>query len=186
MRLLALLPALLLTACDNGPQQSAKPVYYDVAGYVDGQMKVLETTKPMVQKQAQMGNKTEKRSTQTLDWSRELELFKQADINKPALRSSYVIAHPNALTYRYTLKPTEEKLTVRSLTVQLDSATRQPRRIEATLVTDNPLYGSERQLLLESSPTPQRGWGVVRYQIRGFQHLRISSKNTFLVEAKVK
>jgi hypothetical protein len=184
--LLFLLSAVLLTACDTASQQTTKPVYYDVAGYVDSQIKALETARPMVQKQAQLGSETQPISTTAINWSRELDLFRQADLNKPAFRSSYAIARPDSLTYRYTLKPTEEALTVRTLTVQLDSATRQPRRIEATLVTKNPLYNSERHLLLESGTTSQRGWGIRQYQIRGFQHLRVSDKNTFVVEGEVK
>lgn len=180
-----LLALLAISACNNPGQQNAAPVYYDVAGYVKAQIDALAKTKPTVQKRARMGQNTEQLTTQTINWPRELELFSQADINKPALRTSYAIARPDSLTYLYTLKPSEKNLTVRRLQVQLDSATRQPRRIEATLTTENPLYTSERQILLESGSTGRQGWSVRHYQVRGYQHLAVSDKNTFEVEGTV-
>lgn len=173
------------SACTDTAQQNAAPVYYDVAGYVDAQITALSKAKPMVSKRALMGRKTQQISTQTLNWSRELELFKQADINKPALRQSYTIARPDSLTYLYTLKPTEKNLTVRRLLVQLDSVTHQPRRIEATMESENPLYTSQRNVLLESEPTGTDKWRVRHYRLQGFQHLIISDKKAFDVEGTV-
>jgi hypothetical protein len=111
-------------------------------------------------------------------------LFTQADINKPALRTSYQISRPDSLTYQYTLKNLADQLTVQSLTVQVDSATHQPRRIEAVLQTSNPLYSSERNLLLESGPTGGQ-WRVNHYRLSGFQKLPYFDKNRFLVEGQV-
>ncbi|MBO0934478.1 hypothetical protein [Fibrella aquatilis] len=182
---LSLLLLVTFSACDNTARQQTAPVYYDVLGYVKGQIEALSKTKPMVSKQAQMGAKTQQLTSRTVNWKRELELFTQADINKPALRQSYTIARPDSLTYRYTLKPSEKNLTVRSLTVQLDSATRQPRQIEAVLVTKNFLYESERHILLESGPVKSGGWGVRHYRLRGFQHLSVSDAHPFDVEGTV-
>ncbi|MEZ0609439.1 hypothetical protein ACAW74_13025 [Fibrella sp. WM1] len=176
---------LSASACEKSTQQKAAPVYYDVAGYVDAQIATLAKAKPAVTKRAQMAGTTQHLKLTTLNWSRELELFKQADINKPALRQSYAIARPDSLTYLYTLKPTEKNLTVRRLMVQLDSATRQPRRIEATLATENPLYNSERRIVLESGPNQADQWGIRHYRLSGFQHLVIADKKAFDVEGTV-
>ena len=174
-----------LLACENSAQQTAAPVYYDVAGYVKNQIDALTRLQPLVTKRAQMGDETERQTTRAVNWGRELELFAQADINKPALRTSYAIARPDSLTYLYTLKPGEKNLTIRSLIVQLDAATRQPRRIEATLISENSLYTSERAIVMESGPRGRGGWGLTHYRLRGFQHLRLSDKNTFDVEGNV-
>lgn len=176
---------LSASACEQSTQQKAVPVYYDVAGYVDKQIATLSKVKPTVIKRAQMAGNTQHLTVQTLNWSRELELFKQADINKPALRQSYAIVRPDSLTYLYTLKPTEKNLTVRRLMVQLDSATQQPRRIEATLATQNPLYNSERRIVLESGPNQADQWTVQHYRLSGFQHLVIADKKAFDVEGTV-
>ena len=88
------------------------------------------------------------------------------------------------MTYQYTLKNAADQLTVQSLTVQVDSVTHQPRRIEAVLQTSNPLYSSERNLLLESGPAEGQ-WRVNHYKLSGFQKLPYFDKNSFLVEGQV-
>ncbi len=179
-----LLLSLLFIGCNNPAQSDLPPVYYDVAGFVNQQISDLSTRKPAVQKVVQVGHERSQQATRTINWQRELELFLQADINKPALRSSYAIARPDSLTYQYTLKDSEERLTVRSLSVQVDSLTRQPRRIEAVLQTNNPLYASERHLLLETRPTGA-GWQISRYKLDGFQKLSFFDKSEFMVEGQV-
>lgn len=176
----------MLTGCDNPVRQNQPNVYYDVAGYVERQIVDLSAQKPLVDKAVRVNQNRSRQTTRDLNWTRELELFAQADINKPALRSSYQITRPDSLTYQYTLKPSEERLTVRSLTVQLDSATHQPRRIKAVLQTSNPLYSSERHLLLESGSTGGQPWRVHHYQLAGFQKLSYFDRSGFLVEGRVR
>lgn len=176
---------LIVSSCDNPATQNQPPVYYDVAGFVKNQIADLSNRKPMVQKSVRINNQRSRQATADLNWSRELELFSQADINKPALRSSYQITRPDSLTYQYTLKPSEERLTVRSLTVRLDPATRQPRRIEAVLQTSNALYSSERHLLLENGPAQNRQWQIRHYQLTGYQKLSYFDKSEFWVEGRV-
>lgn len=176
---------LLLVACDNPAQPGQANVYFDVAGYVKTQIAALKTQNPTVEKQTRIKDKSQNQTVKNIDWSRELELFTQADINKPAFRNSYDIARPDSLTYRYTLKPTEEKLSVRSLTVALDAQTRQPRLIEAVLRTQNLLYESERKLTLTSGLDPSARWQVKQYKLTGFQQLTYFGKSDFFVEGRV-
>ncbi len=181
---------LLISGCTDPATQTQSNVYYDVAGFVKQQITSLSKQKPLVSKSVLINQERNQQTIRDLNWSRELELFIQADINKPALRSSYQIARPDSLTYRYTLKSTEERLTVRSLLVQLDSISRQPRRIEAVLQTSNPLYTSERHVLLESGPiganlATGRQWRVQHYKVDGFQKLPYFDKNTFWVEGRL-
>lgn len=177
-----LLLFLSLTACDSPAEQNLSPVYFDVAGFIDSQVKELSARKPTVEKTLLVGDKKSRQATADVNWRRELELFSQADINKPALRGSYRIDRPDSLTYNYTLRPTEERLTVRSLRVQMDRATGQPRRIEAVLVTDNPLYTSEQHLLFEKKPGSQS----IHYNLTGFQKLAYIDKRDFMVDGEIK
>jgi hypothetical protein len=177
--------ALIVSSCSSPTQTNQPNVYYDIEGYVKRQIADLTIRKPLVNKQVRINEKTSRQDTRDINWSRELELFTQADINKPALRSSYQITRPDSLTYQYTLKKSEEKLTVRSLRVQLDSATRQPRRIEAVLQTANPLYSSERHVVMESGATGRNPWQMQQYKVSGFQKLPYFDKNEFAVEGTV-
>lgn len=175
----------LVMNCDNSAQQAKQPdVYYDVASFVKGQIELLNKVKPTVSKVLDIKGEQQTQNTAAVNWSRELELFTQADINKPAFRSSYLVSRPDSLTYRYTLKP-GEKLTVQSLSVQLDSGTHQPRKIEAVLTTTNPLYHSERRILLESGPGLGKRWQVRHYRMNGFQQLTFFGKNDFSVEGRI-
>ncbi|MBD2702090.1 hypothetical protein IC229_15675 [Spirosoma sp. BT702] len=175
---------LLLSNCTNPAQQNQAPVYYDVVGFVQKQIAGLSAQKPLVSKTVSINEKRNQQNTHDINWAKELELFVQADINKPALRSSYVITRPDSATYQYTLKP-EEHLAVQSLTVQLDATSHQPRRIEAVMQTSNPLYTSERHVLLESGPAAGREWQVKHYKLTGYQKLPYFNKNEFLVEGQV-
>ena len=180
-----LLSILFVSSCTDSAPQNQPNVYYDVSGFIKGQIARLSSQKPLVSKAVAINEKRNQQATRDINWSRELELFMQADLNKPALRSSYQITRPDSVTYQYTLKNSEERLTVRSLNVQVDSITNQPRRIEAVLQTNNPLYSSERRLLLESGPVAGRAWQVKHYKLSGFQKLPYFSKNLFLVEGRV-
>lgn len=180
-----LLLILFASSCTDSVQQNQPNVYYDVLGFVKRQITDLSAQKPLVHKLVGVNTKQDTENTKDVNWSRELELFTQADINKPALRSSYQITRPDSLTYQYTLKKSEERLTVRSLNVRLDSLTHQPRRIEAVLQTRNPLYASERHLLLESGLDGKQQWRIQHYKLSGFQKLPYFDKNEFLVEGQV-
>ncbi|GAB3986384.1 hypothetical protein GCM10028807_03690 [Spirosoma daeguense] len=176
---------VFISSCTNPAQQNQTPVYYDVVSFVKGQMAALSAHKPLVNKTVSINNDRNQQQTRAINWERELELFVQADINKPALRSSYTILRPDSLTYQYVVKGDENHLAVRSLTVALDSLTRQPRRIEAVMQTSNPLYTSERHLVLESGLASGREWRVKRYTLSGYQKLPYFDKNEFLVEGQV-
>jgi len=179
------LSVLGISSCSNPAQSDQPNVYFDVLGYVNQQIAGLSTQKPLVKKEATINNDRNEHMTRDIDWARELDLFTQADINKPALRSSYQITRPDSLTYQYTLKPSEERLTVRSLTVRLDAKTHQPQRIEAVLKTKNALYSSERHLTLNSGSVGQNNWRIMQYKLAGYQKLSYFDSSTFRIEGRL-
>lgn len=168
-----------LVACTNPTKEAPAGTYYDLKSYIEQQISQLQKQQPTVVKQAGFGDDQEHQTTKAIDWSRELDLFLQADINKQAYQSSYQKSQPDSLTYEYSLKP-GENLPVKRLRVELDSATRQPRLVKATLRTKNSLYESERNVWLESEK------GVIkRYHIEGFQQLAWLDAKRFLIDGKV-
>ncbi|MVM40347.1 hypothetical protein GO730_26330 [Spirosoma sp. HMF3257] len=179
-----LLFTLVISSCTDSAQQTQPNVYFDVLSFVKQQISDLSAQKPLVSKVVAINDTRSQQAIRDINWSHELELFTQADINKPALRSSYEITRPDSATFQYTLKNSEDRLPVRSLRVQVDSLTHQPRRIEAVLQTRNPLYSSERMLLLESGSIGGK-WRVQHYKLSGYQKLPYFDKNEFLVEGRV-
>lgn len=175
---------LLLSACQTPTAKNDEPaVYYDVKGFIQNQIQLLNQQRPTVEKTMVVGRDEEKRSTKEVDWKKELELFVQADINKPAYRQSYAIARPDSLTYEYTIK-TQEDLPVRYLKVVLDKPDGQPTLIEAKILAQNKLYESEKNLLMRCAQK-SGDWRVTSYQIKGFQELVISDRKPFDVRVEV-
>jgi hypothetical protein len=170
---------LALAACTNPTKEAPAGTYYDLKSYIEQQIGQLKSQQPTVLKHAGFGDDKEQQTTKDIDWSRELDLFLQADINKQAYQSSYQKLHPDSLTYEYTLKP-GEKLPVQFLRVELDSATRQPRLVKATLRTKNSLYESVRNVWLES----EKG-AIKHYHIEGFQQLAWLEEKRFLIDGEV-
>ncbi|MFC5410495.1 hypothetical protein ACFPMF_14305 [Larkinella bovis] len=167
-------------ACSNPAKEAPAGTYYDLESYLEQQISQLKARNPTVVKQAGFGKDQEQQTTKGIDWSRELDLFLQADINKQAYQSSYQKNRPDSLTYEYRLKA-GENLPVQVLRVELDSVTHQPRLVKATLRTKNSLYESERNLWLESEQ------GVIkRYHIDGFQRLAWLDEKRFLIEGELK
>ncbi|RAK01974.1 hypothetical protein LX87_00088 [Larkinella arboricola] len=176
----ALVLLLGLTACTNPAKEAPAGTYYDLKTYIEKQISELQKQKPTVVKRAGFGEEEEQQTTKDIDWSRELDLFLQADINKQAYQTSYQKSRPDSLTYEYTLKSTE-RLPVRFLRIELDSVTHQPRRIKATLRTKNSLYESERNVWLET----EKG-RIKQYHIDGFQQLAWLDAKPFSVEGNIK
>ncbi len=171
-------------SCQTTAETSTEPnAYYDVKGFVQNQIELLSQNQPTIEKTMVVGQDREQRSTREVDWSKELELFLQADINKPAFRLSYATTRPDSLTYEYRLQ-TEEDLPVQFLRVKLDENSGKPALIEAKISSENKLYESEKNLVMRCEEK-EGVWRISSYQIKGFQELVISDRKPFDVRVTV-
>ena len=83
--------------------RSEQPAYFDVPGFINKQIAVLEKEPVSLQKTVGLeGEKPETRIVKNPEWTTELELFREIDLNKKALAGSY--------TQTKTLLPKGEKL----------------------------------------------------------------------------
>jgi len=176
---------LLLSGCDQ-PQEKAKEkkIYYDIKGFIETQIEFLSEQKPIVDKVMSVSGKNESRSTREIDWKKELELFIQADINKPAYSKSYAVSKPDSLTSVYTLK-TEENISVKWVRIQLDKTTGNPVLIQARLRSENKLYQSEKNVELHCKSESNQ-WHLTSYSIKGYQKLATMDRKDFDIQAEVK
>lgn len=178
------LTTLTLYSCNSGEEKIDKvKVYYDVKGFAETQIRLLQAKTPIVNKALMTNGQSETRSSKEIDWKKELELFVQADINKPAYRQSYEIKRPDSLTYEYHLKP-GETLTVQQLSVKLDHISGKPSKIHALLISKNKLYESQKNIELTCKFDGEE-WLVSTYHVKGFQQLSILSARTFDITGKV-
>ena len=176
---------LLLTRCDQ-PQEKVKEkkIYYDLKGFIETQIEFLSEQKPTVDKVMSVSGKNESRSTKEVDWKKELELFIQADINKPSYSKSYAVSKPDSLTSVYTLK-TEENISVKSVRIELDKNTGNPVLIQALLRSENKLYQSEKNVELHCKSESNQ-WHLTSYSIKGYQKLATMDRKDFDIQAEVK
>lgn len=175
---------LLLTAC--GPGEDAgrvapanrKPNYFDVKGFLDAQTALLNQRQPAVEKQVQLRNgETETSRVTKLDWGKELQIFYQADINKLALRGAYAVAASGAArSYR-------RKAGVEAPVAELhvSNAAAMPSELKATIIQDNQLFYSEKQLRLHTLDGQ-----LTDYEVRGMQKLIMFDTVRYSVRAQVK
>ena len=176
---------LFLTSCDSAQERESKVMtYYDLKGFIESQVSSLNKEKPEVTKIMGVSGKNETLTSRNMDWKKELELFVQADINKPAYSKSYAITKPDSLTVLYKLK-TEESLPVRYLKIEMDKISGTPVVIQALLRSENKLYQSEKNIEMHGSFQSGK-WRLETYTIKGYQKLATMDKKSFDVSAKVR
>ncbi|WP_303309769.1 hypothetical protein [Hymenobacter sp. BT730] len=162
---------LLLTACtpDAGaPKPAIRSRYFNLKGFLDAQATLLNQQRPAVEKHVQLRNGQEETTrVPQVDWTKELQIFYQADITKPALRGAYtidsVVTADGLLRRTYARRPGIEN-PVRTLTVV--TAGPQVRDVQAVITQDNPLFFSEKQFELHAQQNK-----LAAYQVRGVQKL---------------
>lgn len=175
---------LMLSACrEEETDPNEKKTYYDLKGFVDNQIVYLNEKKPKVTKTVQLDGKKELRAEIETDWKKELELFAQADINKPAYRNSYSIIRIDSSVYEYRIKE-GEKLPVQYLMIKVDSATQQPVSVKALLRSENKIYSSEKSIELTSSRRNSL-LEVSAYSVKGYQKLLFMNRKSFDITAKI-
>ena len=167
----------LLSACNPEIKEGQTKRYFDLKGLVETQIKTLNKQKLVVQKTILMSNKVENQSINTIDWAKELELFIQTDLNKPAFAQSYQVDSSLA-GVKYTLKETE-KLPVKYLTIS--KIGEDTIKVEALVSNENYLYETERHLKLAIKNDI-----VSDYQIEGFQKIIFGDKKAFKINGIIK
>ena len=166
----------LLSACNEEVKENQVKKYFDLKGLIDKQIKSLNSKKPVVQKIVIIADSSENQSIKTIDWSKELELFMQADLNKPAFIQSYQV-DSSSMGVKYTLKESE-KLPVKYLTIS--RAGEDGISIEAMINTNNYLYETERHLKLSLKNSE-----LTDYQIDGFQKIVFGNKKIFKINGNI-
>lgn len=130
-------------ACTPKPEASPKAKmeklpYFDLAGYIEQEIPKVDGAK--VSKISRVQNQEETIDTvySAQDWKEELDIFFQADINKPSLAQSYD-TQTNSSYLIHTLLP-GEKGRVKEITVRYDKD--KPTAITVKLVEENMFYTS--------------------------------------------
>jgi len=173
----------LVSCREEETRDDAPKAYYDLKGFVENQIVYLNEKKPEVSKTAVLGTKREVSQTREMDWKKELELFIQADINKPSYRQSYEVIGNGPLHYEYRLKPGND-LPVVYLKIDTDSVLKQPLHVEALIRTKNKIYNSEKKVVLNT----RKHNGLLEvssYEVNGYQKLIFVEKKEFGIRGQI-
>lgn len=173
----------LVSCRQEETRDDAPKVYYDLKGFIENQIEYLNEKKPEVSKTAILGSKREASKTREVDWKKELELFVQADINKPSYRQSYEMVQNGPLHYEYRLKPGND-LPVAYLKIDTDSILKQPLRVEALIRASNKVYNSEKKVVLNAAKHDNLV-EVNSYEVDGYQKLIFVEKKVFSIHGQI-
>ncbi len=115
------------------------------------------------------------------DWTKELQIFQQADIDKPALRGQYLVdsaATPDGGMRRTYRRRPGVSHPVEQLTVISQGS--QVQQLRAVVAQDNPLVYSAKRLELNC----QNGQ-LTTYRVRGVQKLILFDSVQYAVQGRV-
>ena len=172
---------LVMVSCESTTDQIGGKTYYDLRGFVENQTKILKDTKPLVYKKLLVNNKSEVIRLKISDWEKELELFKQLDLNKPAFKTSYEMKESkftDSTAIEYTLK-SSEKAPVKVLKIVLGK-NKELKTLWAKVQQANNLYHSDKTLFIIVDKSL-----IKRYVITGYQQLKYFEKKPFSVDGEL-
>jgi hypothetical protein len=179
--------ALLLSACERKARQRTN-VFYNFDSLLSTQVQLLVELQPSLEKEAVINDESEKATLRDLDsatWARELEIFRQLDLNQKTL---------NAIQYRgeHGLRDATSNLAIVQYTatrplplsyvrIYYQDTPEKIRRIEGEIFEKNRLYASGRFLTMEFTDVNGNS-AVVGYEIRGAQKMILGDSMKFVIK----
>jgi hypothetical protein len=129
--------ALSLSACQQKEIRNKQLEYVDLQGFFSAEASRLNAQKPTFTKTVGINEKKESKVVnKNIDWEKELNVFKEADINKPAFKGMYQISKlPNKTLYTSLNK----KNLVQQIEVDWNLA-KKPTGIRIFQLTKNMIY----------------------------------------------
>ncbi len=185
---LIFLGVIIILGCEN-LNPDTPVIFYNVDSLVNAQVNYLVEQKPEVVKTGEVKDDQGESVIipDSLQWTRELAIFKRADINKPRLREQYSIEEGSDgetewITYR---AEGEKNLPVRYLTIRYSEEPVKINELEALIRDTNPLYNSER-LVRMNFIQKNNSSVLTSYFIQGGQKMKLRDTVVFDLNAKVR
>src|SRR5690554_6673963 len=179
--------ALILPACERKAQQRTQ-VFYNLDSLISAQVRRLVELQPALEKEAVINGESEKVVLQDLDstmWARELEIFRQLDLNEKTLNATqyqgeYGLrdATSNLAIIQYTAM---NPLPLSYVRIYYQETPGKVRRIEGEIFEENRLYSSGRFLSMEFIDVND-GPAVLGYEIRGAQKMILADSMKFVIK----
>jgi 2-hydroxy-3-keto-5-methylthiopentenyl-1-phosphate phosphatase len=135
--------AIALFSCNQRKEAEANTdlVYFDIKGYFEKEISRLQKLNPVVNKIVSVNGAVESKSSKIADWSKELTIFVNADINKTSWKGSFKTVKQNE-TEVYTSD--SKKIPIKKISVTQHG--QQVDKIEIIIDNKNILYQSQDTL----------------------------------------
>jgi hypothetical protein len=157
-------------------QEIRQFTYFSIAAVIDQQVATLSARRAQSRKIIQAGKtKPDTLAPQAIDWAQELQLFKEADINRPAWAGEYEVSEAAG---KISYKAKKNTQPIRLLIV--GGALEKPDYIEAHLSHTNLLFHTERRLQLQF-----KNGALATYRMEGYQKTFFSDTTRYSMFAIV-
>jgi hypothetical protein len=180
---------IILSSCSD-----LKPVeveyYFDLNTLINNQIKMLTEDKAILEKRAIVNSDSAVTTFKpdSLEWSNELQIFLDADINKPALKGQYVVTDQKDSESNLKIRSyltNSEKIAVDWLKVYyLDDITK-IKKIEIGITEENSIFNSKKVLKMEFDAVKD-SFSLMNYSIEGVQKMILKDEVHFSINGKVK
>lgn len=165
---------VLFSACQSPSQdRQEKTGYPDLKDFFKQEIERLNKSQPIVDKEVRLNDQEEHKTVSKVNWTYELELFPNSDINKPAFKGLYRVSK-SGNTEIYTARNAE----LRTQEIKIfRNATGQIEKLTIRNFSQNLLYTTDERL--EYCPN-------VSYQIVKRQQVLVLGKNDYQIGGKFK
>lgn len=172
--LVHLLVLVSIMACKpSSPLELEKPVFFDIHGLMKSQASTLSNAKAGVVKQGTLDTVLSAQNIQFYDslWKYELEIFREMDLNSPALKGLYQTIEMQTDSGKWVLYTTEStaESRVEELKIFFAATNEVPNLIHAKVKYQNTLFTSFRTLDLHFEDSSEFGHLLERYAVKGWQ-----------------
>lgn len=149
-------------------ETGAELKYFDLKGYFANEDSLLTRQNPDVNKTVAHNGDAETKKVRIASWKKELNLFAESDINKPAWKQSYDV-QTNADSTVYKAK--FQELKTREIIIRKKAG--QVSGIAIINNTHNILYNTSEKLVYAPK---------AYYSIEKVQHVKIMGTNSYLIK----
>lgn len=176
--LFTLLSAILWSCSNRENQNSTESIYFPLKDYVEVRAQELDST--YVVKEITINGEKERmeKIMGTEDWVKELQLFAQADINRPSLAKSYETKRSKEYLI-HELKP-GEKAKIQKIVIRYEDDI--IKELSFHSKSENPFYKSEtRGAIFNRSNTGK----LDHYVLDSYQKVVLMKPNRVVVKASI-
>ena len=179
-----------ILSCTNSEKREADSLkYYDLNRLIDQQLVWLIELNPKIQKTAVLNGIPESSSMRldSVQWTRELKIFRDADLNKSRLRQEYRIvedlSEPNSnLKISLYEAINKEMMEVEYLKIFYVEEEDDLRKLEASVREKNALFSSKKMLYMTFEDNGNGSIKIIHFKIEGQQKMILMDTVKFSLE----